>query len=254
MRFQSNYPKLEFHYFVEYNQGLSYARNRGIEEAKGDIFVFLDDDAFVSQNYLYNLWHNLEKYPELVAFGGKITPLFETGKSPKWLSKWTYSWVSAIDMGNQPCLFEGKKYPIGANMGVLRKTIEAVGNFNTQLGRSKKNLMGGEEKDLFNRAKQHGKIYYFPDVEVQHVIPEARTTNDYIVRMGDGIGHSEKLRTLAISKKAYLLRLFSECIKWLASIALFLKYTLMFQPIKGKVLLIFRWHVSKGLLQKKIPL
>ncbi|MDR3048073.1 MAG: glycosyltransferase [Bacteroidales bacterium] len=250
-RFQRDYPRCRFRYFVEYNQGLSYARNRGMEEAQGDFFVFLDDDSLVKSDYLTNLQAHLNKYSDLLAFGGKIEPLFETGEAPKWLSKWTYSWVSAIDLGAKTCLFKGNKYPIGANMGVSRKIVKAVGQFNTQLGRSKNNLMGGEEKDLFNRIKKlQGNIYYFPDIEVQHVIPESRTTKEYIKRMGHGIGMSEKSRTMAISKSTYLKRLFFEGVKWVGSWVFFLKYLLQFQPEKGGILLLFRWQVSKGLIEK----
>ncbi|MDR0415407.1 MAG: glycosyltransferase [Prevotellaceae bacterium] len=248
-RFQQDYPDIPYKYFMETNQGLSHARNRGIKEANGDILVFLDDDAFVGKEYLKNLQENIEKHPDWAAFGGKITPVFENGKPPKWLSKWTYSWVSAIDMGKDVRLFEGEKYPTGANMGILKKTLEKVGNFNVKLGRSKKNLMGGEEKDIFNRIKNiGGKIYWFPNIKVQHVIPENRTTDSYIIRLGLGVGMSERLRTLAISRVKYLNRIFFEALKWSASMVLFAFYLLKLQPQKGSKLLLFRWNVTKGLL------
>jgi len=85
---------------------------------------------------------------------------------------------------------------------------------------------------------------------VQHVIPESRTTKDYIKRMGQGIGMSERLRTLDISKIAYLKRLLSEMIKWVASFILFFGYTIQLQPYKGSILLLFRWNVTKGLFRK----
>jgi glycosyltransferase involved in cell wall biosynthesis len=252
-RFQKDFPQVNFRYFVETNQGLSFARNRGMTEAKGDIFVFLDDDAFVSNNYLNNLRKNVEKLPHLAAFGGKITPKFENGKIPKWLSKWTYSWVSAIDMGNKIKLFKGKSYPIGANMGISRSATESVGVFNTKLGRSKKNLMAGEEKDIFNRIKNLGeKIYYFPNIEVLHVIPENRTTDDYIIKMGLGIGHSERLRTIELSKTKYLKRLLAEGVKWVASVVLCLFYLMRLSPQKGFKLILFRWNVTKGLLRHSL--
>jgi hypothetical protein len=75
--------------------------------------------------------------------------------------------------------------------------------------------------------------------------------------MGQGVGKSEKLRTLDISKIAYFKRLFSEFIKWAASIVLFVWYCLIFQPQKGTKLLLFRWNVTKGLLKpvaKKLSL
>ena len=250
-RFASDFPQVQFRYFVENKQGLSHARNRGIDESRGDILIFLDDDSFVKPDYLSNLKRQMETHPDAMAFGGKITPLFESGEEPKWLSKWTYSWVSAIDKGNEVVLFEGNSYPIGANMGFRRTCIEQCGNFNTELGRSKKNMMGGEEKDFFNRLKEKNLlIYYFPDIHVEHVIPPQRTTKDYIVRMGQGIGMSERMRCLKIGKKALWKRYFSEFIKWGASFVLWLKYTISLRPVVGNMLLIFRWNVTKGLVGK----
>ncbi len=51
-RFRKDFPQIDFNYFVEKQQGLSYARNRGIAEAKGDILVYVDDDATVNKDYL----------------------------------------------------------------------------------------------------------------------------------------------------------------------------------------------------------
>jgi glycosyltransferase involved in cell wall biosynthesis len=248
-RFRQNFPGVNFHYFIETAQGLSFARNRGITEAKRDLLVFLDDDSFVSSDYLVNLEKHIHNYPDMVAFGGEISPLFETGIAPKWFSKWTYSWVSAINLGEKITLFKGNSFPIGANMGFKKKKKKKHGTFNTSLGRNKKNLMGGEEKDIFNRSNRKiEKIYYFPDLKVMHVIPENRTTLEYIKKLGEGIGMSEKLRTLNVSNTKYYRRLVSELIKWVASIVLFIGYTIVIEPQKGIVLILFRWKVTKGLL------
>lgn len=247
-RFQEAYPHIPFHYFLETSQGLSFARNRGITEAHGNILVFLDDDAFMGKDYLQQLGRYLEQYPA-AAFGGKIIPEYESGQAPHWMSKWSYSWVSALDKGDEVCLFQGKSYPIGANMGFRRNDIPS-GHFNTALGRNKGNLMGGEEKDIFNRMKtREASIYYFPDIAVRHIIPENRTTLSYIRQLALGIGMSERVRTLKISRASYLKRLFSEAIKWAASCLLCLAYTLKFTPQKGTVLIYFRWYVTRGLMK-----
>ncbi len=250
-RFANDYTEVQFRYFVETKQGLSHARNRGIDESRGDILVFLDDDSFVRPDYLSNLEKQMNQHPEAMAFGGKITPLFESGETPKWLCKWTYSWVSAIDLGNKVVPFEGNAYPIGANMGFRKNCLDQCGNFNTELGRSKKNLMAGEEKDLFNRLKENNMpILYFPDIHVEHVIPPQRTTRDYIVRMGQGVGMSERLRCLKIGKSALWKRYFSELIKWGASFVLWFYYLICFRPVVGNMLILFRWNVTKGLVGK----
>lgn len=250
-RFENDYPDVDFRYFVETNQGLSFARNRGIKESRGEVLVFLDDDSYIQEGYLNNLQKQLEAHPDVDAFGGKILPVFESGEAPKWLSKWNYSWVSAIDMGDKACLFNGKAFPIGANMGVRKTMLNKTGAFNTQLGRSKKNLMGGEEKDLFERIRNHGgSIYYFPDVVVHHVIPPTRTTKEYIMRMGEGVGKSERIRTLGVSRWKYLKRLFLELIKWGGTLVLWLGFAITGQVEKGNILVTFRWKVTSGLLKK----
>jgi glycosyltransferase involved in cell wall biosynthesis len=252
-RFAAMYPSVPFRYFLEMQQGLSFARNRGIAEARGDVFVFLDDDAMIRRDYLQNLKKYLLACPDTIAFGGKITPRFEDGVTPAWLSRWTYSLVSAIDMGHNVRLFKGGKYPIGANMGVMRSTVERVGVFNTALGRTGKNLMAGEEKDFFTRVqKLGGGIYYFPEIEVHHVIPPQRTTVEFVKKMGLGIGRSERVRTLDIGKSAFVGRLFQEAIKWCATLILFAGYFIAGKPPKGLILLQFRWNVTKGFLSKNI--
>lgn len=246
-QFEQEHPETPFRYLVETKQGLSHARNRGIEEAKGDMLVFLDDDAFVEPDYLSRLEQYMTQYPDMDAFGGKIRPLLEDPDSCRWLCRWNRSWLSAIDKGDAVTLFQGNEYPIGANMGVSRRMAEQCGLFDTALGRTGKNLMGGEEKDYFNRIKaRHGQIYYLPEIAVQHVIPKSRTTFDYIARLGLGVGMSERLRTKENGR--FAARFLSELFKWGATLVLWCFYAITLRPIKGNSLVLFRYHVSRGLL------
>lgn len=247
-KFHENYPMVNYLYVKETQQGLSFARNRGFAEAKGDCIVFLDDDAFVESDYLKNLSGYLTNFPEMQAFGGRIYPLYETGKEPDWMSPRLIPLVSAIDKGNEVVPFDGKSYPIGANMGFRRQCLEQIGLFNTALGRSKKNLMGGEEKDIFNRVKQASmQILYLPNVQVHHVIPEFRTTIDFVKKMGEGIGMSEKIRC-SNNRGGYVCALTKELWKWCGSIVLAVYYLLRGEAPKANAIVKFRWCVTKGLL------
>lgn len=250
-RFRADFPNVQYSYVVETKQGLSAARNRGIAEAKGDCLVFLDDDAFVQSDYLKYLQVNLSQYPEMMAFGGKIIPLYESGKEPEWMSPRLMPIVSAIDKYQYTGLFRGNSYPIGANMGFRRACIEKVGLFNEKLGRSKKNLMGGEEKDYFERIKKlKMPVFYFPHVVVNHVIPQNRTMVEYVKRMAYGAGVSEKVRCNSVGQ--YLVSLLKEIFKWGGSFVLWLFYLLLLKPKKANMILRFRWNVTKGLLIGKI--
>ena len=50
------------------NAGVSAARNRGIEEAKGDLIAFLDADDEWKPEYLATQYHLSQKYPECSVF------------------------------------------------------------------------------------------------------------------------------------------------------------------------------------------
>jgi glycosyltransferase involved in cell wall biosynthesis len=247
-RFVADYKPTNYRYFVETQQGLSYARNRGVAEAKGDWLVFLDDDALVESDYITNLQRNIAEHPETKAFGGAIEPFFE-GETPSWLSPWSMMFVSAIDLGNRVRTFAANQYPVGANMGILKEAIKRVGLFNTSLGRVGDNLLGGEEKDIFNRLRAQGMpILYFPDIKVKHCIPAKRTTKEFIAKLGRGVGQSEKKRTQGLGALMYVKRLVAECIKWCGTIVIWLYYTIQGHHPKGDVLVRFRANVTKGLL------
>lgn len=250
LRFAADRPDVHFRYFLETAQGLSFARNRGICEAQGDVLVFLDDDAFPGTGYLATLDEFLRANPGADGFGGKIIPVFEDGKAPAWLCRWTRPWLSALDLGQEPQRFV-KKFPIGANMGFRRRLFDNLGGFNTNLGRTGKNLTGGEEKEFFLRVKAAGAdIRYIPGIEVRHIIPPSRTTTAYVKKLGRGVGMSERIRTAGHSRGAYLKRLLSELVKWCATLVLWAGYLVCLRPACGNALVRFRWNVTRGLFDK----
>lgn len=250
-QFATKFPDVNFRYCTESKQGLSYARNKGITESKGDFIVFLDDDVVVKPDYLKNLKTNLDNTPDLMAFGGKIMPRFEAGHPPKWLNRWMYSLISATNCPDKAQKYGKRKYPIGANMGFKRQCLEKSGYFNTELGRTGNILLGGEEKDIFMRLRAKGITpYYLPNVEIEHIIPESRTTIEYIERAGLGIGISEQIRCTSAGKQCLRKRHFQEFVKWCGTIVLATYYAITFRPQTSKVMLKFRKNVTKGLSYK----
>lgn len=251
IHFQQAQPSLSFRYILESRQGLSFARNRGIEEAQSELLVFIDDDAIPEKEYLYNIVRFFESTPDAAAAGGRIHPLFES-KRPGWMPDILISLVSAIDLGNRVCLFT-KKFPIGANMMFRKTAIQKHGSFNVNLGRRGDNLEGAEEKDLFLRIMGAGeKVYYIPDAIVHHFIPDKRLTFGFFRRQAMGIGYSEKVRAKNISPATYFKSLFKEMLKWGASFLMCLYYCLTLRFKMGWRLLIFRWYVTKGLFKTSI--
>ncbi len=248
LEFQQNNPDKIFKYVLETRQGLSFARNRGINEAKGSIICFIDDDAYVDPHFSKNLISFYDKNPDIFSTGGRIIPIYEDSE-PAWMSKYLLPLVAALDLGEGVKKFKSGKYPIGANMAFRKQVFEKIGFFDTNLGRKGDQLESGEEKDLFKRLNRHHKTFYLGNVTVNHIIPNKRTTKEYIQKMGQGYGRSERIRVTKSGKKAVLFKVFEELFKVAASFFLFALFTFKLQPEKGKMLIKFRWWVIQGLLK-----
>ncbi|MDR2425277.1 MAG: glycosyltransferase [Prevotellaceae bacterium] len=240
-------PEFNYHYIVEQNQGLSYARNRGIAEACGEIIVFMDDDAVAEPDYLEELFAFFNVVPIAAACGGRIYPRFESQR-PRWMSRFLVPLTSSIDLGEKPKIFSYRQFPVGANMAVRKTMFERYGVFNPDLGRKGNSLDGAEEKDLFYRLMMNGeKIYYVPNAIVYHYVPDRRLTFDFFTRQAIGIGKSERIRAKTISNSEYRKSLVREILKWGVSFILSVFYMLAMRPAKAWRLLVFRGYVSKGL-------
>ena len=246
------FPQVSLRYFVETNQGLSHARNRGIKESKGDILVYVDDDATVNPEYLKTYADWFESHPETDAAGGPIIPHYETGSEPKWMTYFIKRLLTGyLYFGDKAKPFPGDNYPGGGNAAYRSRVFEKVGIYNVELGRNGDSLGGGEEKDIFDKMKREGmQFVYLPDAILYHSIPGYKLEADYFNRLTTGIGQSERARTLRIGKSSYLKRLLSELKKWCATIVLWCFYLITFRPGRGNMLIRFRRNVTKALLGK----
>ena len=247
--FAKAHKDVNFRYMLEPEQGLSAARNKGIKEAKGEVIVYIDDDALVDTWYLRTYAEWFAVHPETMACGGPIEPLYET-EEPSWMTSYTKALLTAwMNYGDKVREYPKGRYPGGGNAGYRKSVFDKVGLFNTALGRKGGNLMGSEEKDIFDKMQALGmQVLYLPTPVLHHIIPQTKLEPDYFNRLTTQIGISERQRTLAIGKGKYYKRLFSEFIKWCGTIVLLCGYTISFHPVKGWKLVLFRANVTRGLL------
>lgn len=249
--FRQQHPDLQFRYLQEREQGLSAARNKGIQEARGEVLVYVDDDALVDKDYLTTYAEFFISHPHIQAAGGPILPLYET-QEPEWMSPYTKALLTAyMYYGDKVRRYPHNKFPGGGNAAYRREVFEQVGKFNTALGRKGISLMGAEEKDIFDKMRAMGmSFYYLPNAVLHHIIPQTKLERDYFDRLTLQIGQSERRRTQEISRYKYIKRLGQEVVKWGGTIVLWLGYLLQGQLQKGNMLILFRRNVTKGLLEK----
>jgi glucosyl-dolichyl phosphate glucuronosyltransferase len=174
-------------YVREEQQGLSHARNRGIAEATGELLCFIDDDVLLPPDYVARAWQAWKSGTWGVA-GGRAIGNYEM-PCPAWATRLPPQMLNGPfglhNRGPEDFILDEADdiYPIGANMLIPQAAIEQIGGFNTDLGRSGKNLRSGEDSDLYDRARRAGmKIGYCGSCELQHFVAKERLTRRFFVR------------------------------------------------------------------------
>jgi glycosyltransferase involved in cell wall biosynthesis len=243
---------LDIRMVTETRQGLSWARNRGLAEARGEIIVMVDDDEEANAGFLAAYLEFFDFHPEAVAAGGPMIACYEEVR-PRWMSHYTEALAaSTINLGGRMRRFPRGSYPIGGNMAFRREVFERIGTFDTSLGRTGAALLGGEEKELFGRlTASGGEIWWVPTAIVHHLIPPARLTDAHFRKLSRMVGVTA--RTLARGRGAYLCAIAGEALKWCATLVLAGWFTLALRPSKARYLLIMRSGITRGLLSSRIP-
>ena len=75
-------PFFSVHYVAEPKTGLSRARNRGIDEARGHAIAFLDGDIYISEYWLVAMLAWLRQ-TGAAAVGGRIENRWESEPEPE---------------------------------------------------------------------------------------------------------------------------------------------------------------------------
>lgn len=167
-------------------QGLSNARNMGVENSANDVVIFLDDDVEVPFEWLPETLAPFSE-DDVAVTGGKVLP-FGLTELPSWLPR-EYAYLASVFDPSD----EARDLPkvMGANFAVRRRVFGAAGLFNPQLGRNGGNLLGGEEVDLLQRILALGlRVRYTPSSVVYHKI-QSKLNTEYILGYARQLGLSE---------------------------------------------------------------
>lgn len=244
--FAARHPEYNIRMVEETNQGLSYARNRGIRESEGEYVAIVDDDERIAPDFIAAYIHLFDSKPEAQAAGGPIVAEYPTGR-PRWMSRYTERPIAnTMHFGDEVCEFPRGRVPGGGNMAIRRSAVRRYGVFDTSLGYVGESLVGGEESDLFERLQiAEAKYYYVPEAVMYHIIPAEKLTSDYLRRLSYNVGVSQLRRARYYHRKGRV-RL-KECAKWVATVALAAWYAVTLQWSKAKYLTIMRWNITRGL-------
>ena len=247
--FIGKHPELRTVYCEETRQGLSYGRNRGIEESNYELITFLDDDAVPAPDFMEKTISFFEIHPLVNAIGGKIL-LRYMGEPPDWYNPFLASLLGYFNPGDRERSFR-HNYFRGSNMSFRKTLFTKYKPFNPLLGRVGRDLYGNEEKELFYRLKEAGEpMWYVPSAVVYHLVPPARTETDFVRKQALGTGSSQRKQARVKGTSQEWIAVFKELLKWGITLGLSVIYLLVFKPAVAFMLIRFRFWVSKGMLDK----
>lgn len=171
-------------------QGKSFALNRGLEAARGDVVALTDDDVWPDANWLARIVDDFRARDVTFVFG-KVLPRWSRIPPPEMLTPDAQAiWgpLAIVDYGDEPVDYTaelfGQRLPIGANLAFAREALVAIGGWRTDLGKINNTLISGEDHEIFMRLVRYGRYagYYDPRVSVRHFVPPGRLTRQYFRR------------------------------------------------------------------------
>lgn len=248
-KFIATHPELNARYVLEPNKGLSFARNRGIEEAKAPIITYIDDDAEVTPGFLQSIVSFMQADNTVAGIGGKVIPKYSESEEPKWMSRYLDGMVGRIDYGDATKRFDSTmKYPGGCNMTYTKEILQKAGGFNNKL-----TFRADDKYIFFQVTKYNDNIYYLPEASLYHNIDRDRLTFTNFKKLFLKSGNEEKIRVQSEKGSlAVVAKFFELIVKTSASLTLYLLHILKGKELKGRYIFFSQWFTLKGFLQKTV--
>ena len=229
---------------VETRLGLGYARARGIAESRGEIISFVDDDNWLSREWVQTAYDDMLEHPEAGALGGFVAPEFETSRPP-WFAPVSYLYAIGPDERlsgdvTTECML------CGAGLTVRRSAlaeVKARGFRMISVDRQGANLGAGGDSEMTYGLRLSGwRIRIDKRLRLRHFLPARRLSWSYARQLAYGSAFATPERDALVyackpprSGLAYRARLLRERWLWQTSTAF------------GKLLAAWRGVVKRAL-------
>jgi glycosyltransferase involved in cell wall biosynthesis len=184
---------------VEPRPGLTAAREAVVNNAQGDVIVFVDDDNILGEHYLATVAEAFAADSQLGLLGGCVVPEYETAPQKwfqdfePWLAVRRYApelWVETTELSVDGDA-NTEHFPVGAGFATRRDLAVAYQeDCATTMrieGRRGSALSSGEDLDLgLFILSQGSKLVVTGSLSLTHVISDARLSGKYLQRLAIG--------------------------------------------------------------------
>ena len=171
--------------------GLTFARLRGIAEAKYEIVCFVDDDNRVGADWINTVLAVMSAHPEVGACGGQVEAVSDV-VLPDWFARFQSYYAVGQQASEAGDVTETRGYLWGAGLCLRKQAwqILAEKEFSFLLSdRKGQALSAGGDAELCYALRLAGwRLWYEPGLRMQHFLPAARLRWDYLRRVSRGFG------------------------------------------------------------------
>ena len=167
-----NAAYLDVEYYSEPEQNIALARNKAVENAKGDFIAFIDDDELPTQDWLYRLFEAMLQY-DADGIQGPVKPIYDE-EPPEWIIKGKFYEREIFPTGHILTWRQGRTGNI-----LLRSSIftAAQNRFDPAFG------SGAEDQDFFRRMKNQGFLFvYCSDAVAYEIVPPIRWKKSFMLK------------------------------------------------------------------------
>lgn len=198
--YQNNWlPSCQLRYIFEPQQGAAIARKRAIQEAKGTLIGFIDDDNLPAPNWVAAAVAFAQTHTNAGAYGSRILPEYEV-EPPKNFQRIAHYLPTNTHKKSFRYDSYQKGLPVGAGL-VIRKQVwleHVLGKQIIQGPVGKELFLKGEETEALSFIKQSKwEIWNNAEMTIVHRIPKWRLEKEYLVKFFRVIGLSQhRLRML----------------------------------------------------------
>jgi succinoglycan biosynthesis protein ExoM len=164
VEFESSLTKKPIRYFIEPEQNIALARNKAVENAKGDLIAFIDDDELPDSRWLLNMYKSL-RFFETAGVLGPVLPRYDV-PPPVWVVKGGFF--------DRPTYYSGcylSWWLTRTGNCLLKASLfrGPGGRFEPDFG------SGGEDRDFFRRMIQRGHVFVWcAEAPIEETVPPDR--------------------------------------------------------------------------------
>lgn len=145
---------------VKKNMGLSAARNYGMKHASGRIIAFPDDDCWYQPRTLELVYERFSQDDSINTVTGLVTDVDGSFSAGGYMIR-----NKQVRVSNSNAWWTTNS----SSIFIKREVLEAIGEFDENIGLGTQRYISGEETDLILRIHKLGyKVNYYPEINVFH--------------------------------------------------------------------------------------